>query len=174
MKASLLALAGGAVTALLACSFTWSVIRVPMLDDITGPVRTASLSGTDLAPLASASAWVGLAGVLAVIATRSWGRVVVGAVVLAAGAVIIVSSTSAGWRSSSNPLWMLAVAGGLIVGAAGLSVLLRGRGWPALGRRFEAPGAGAPEGMKPAAMRPLTPWEAIDGGEDPTSDGSPA
>ena len=113
MRASLLALAGGALTVLIACSLTWSAITVPMLDDVTGPVRTVALSGTDLAPLASASAWVALAGLLAVIATRSWGRVIVGAVVIAAGAVIIVSSASVGWQSSSNPLWTLAVTGGL-------------------------------------------------------------
>ena len=74
MRASLLALAGGALTVLIACSLTWSAITVPMLDDVTGPVRTVALSGTDLAPLASASAWVALAGLLAVIATRSSER----------------------------------------------------------------------------------------------------
>ena len=173
MRASLLALAGGALAVLVACSLTWSVITVPMLDD-GGPVRTATLSGTDLAPLASASAWVALAGVLAVIATRSWGRVIVGGVVLTAGAVIVVSSASVGWQSSSNPLWTLAVAGGLIVGAAGISVLLRGRAWPGLGRRFEAPAGVAPGGATPVATRPRSPWDAIDSGDDPTSDGPPA
>ena len=174
MRASLLALAGGALTVLIACSLTWSAITVPMLDDVTGPVRTVALSGTDRAPLASASAWVALAGLLAVIATRSWGRVIVGAVVIAAGAVIIVSSASVGWQSSSNPLWTLAVTGGLVVGAAGLSVLMRGRAWPGLGRRFEAPGGSAPARATPVATRRLTPWDAIDSGEDPTSDGPPA
>lgn len=174
MRASLLAVAGGALTVLLACSFTWSVMTVPMLDDVTGPVRTANMSGTDLAPLASASAWVALAGVLAVIATRSWGRVIIGVVVLAAGAVIVISSATAGWQSSSNPLWMLAVAGGLIVGVAGLRVLVRGRAWPGLGRRFEATRGVASSGTTPNATRRVTPWDAIDSGEDPTSDGPPA
>lgn len=174
MRASLLALMGGALMVLLACSFTWSVITVPMLDDVTGPVRTATMSGTELAPLASAAAWVALAGVLAVIATRSWGRVIVGGVVLAAGAVIIISSATVGWQSSSSPAWMLAVAGGLIVAVAGLGVLVRGRGWPGLGRRFEAPAGAAAVRATPVARRQLTPWDAIDSGEDPTIDGPPA
>ena len=184
MRASLLALAGGAVTVLLACSLTWSIVAVPMLDDVTGPVRIATMSGTDLAPLASASAWVALAGVLAVIATRSWGRVVVGSIVLGSGTIAVVSSAVAGVRFASNAWWVIAAVGGVIIGVAGASVLARGRAWPGLGRRFEAPGGEAPEGVarggdapggaRPSSTRQSTPWDAIDRGEDPTSDVPPA
>ena len=109
---------------LFACSMTWSIVTVPMLDDAEGPVRTASMSGTDLAPIASASAWVALAGVLAVIATKSWGRTIVGAVVLTAGVVIVVSSALTGPKTPSSAWWLLAVAGGIVVAFGGVLVLV--------------------------------------------------
>ena len=160
MKGSLLALTAGALAVLLACSMTWSVVTVPMLDDAAGPVRSESLSGSSIVPLA---------GVLAVIATRSWGRVAVGVVVLGAGVLIVSASASGGAGSASNGWWLLAVAGGIAVGLAGGTILLRGRRWPGLGRRYEAP-----EGSRPTPSRQLAPWDAIDHGQDPTSDDPPA
>ncbi len=165
MKASLLVLTAGALAVLLACSMTWSVVTVPMLDDAGGPVRSESLSGSNLAPLAVAAAWVALAAVLAVLATKSWGRVAVGVVVIAAGVLIIFSSVSGGIDSNSNLWWVLAVAGGVAIGCAGGAILLRGRRWPGLGRRYEAP-----EGSRATPSRQVTPWDAIDHGQDPTLD----
>jgi hypothetical protein len=169
VKGSLLALTAGALAVLLACSMTWSVVTVPMLDDAGGPVRSESLSGSSLVPLATAAAWVALAGVLAVIATRSWGRVAVGVVVLGAGVLIVSASASGGAGSASNGWWLLAVAGGVAVGLAGGAILIRGRRWPGLGRRYEAP-----EGSRATPSRQLAPWDAIDHGQDPTSDDPPA
>ena len=165
MKASLVALTAGALLVLIACSMAWSVVTVPMLDDAGGPVRTESLSGSNLAPLAAAAAWVALAAVLAVLATKSWGRVAIGVVVLAAGVLVIFSSVSGGLNSSSNLWWVLAVAGGVVIGCAGGSILGRGRRWPGLGRRYEAP-----EGSRATPSRQVTPWDAIDHGQDPTLD----
>ena len=169
MRASLVVLTAGALAVLLACSMTWSVVTVPMLDGTGGPVRSESLTGTNVAPLAAAAAWVALAAVLAVIATKSWGRAAVGVVVLAAGVLIIFSSVSGGRESASNNWWVIAMAGGLSVGLAGGAILVRGRRWPGLGRRYEAP-----EGSNVLASRQMTPWDAIDHGQDPTSDGQSA
>jgi uncharacterized membrane protein (TIGR02234 family) len=74
---------------------------------------------------------------------------------------------------------LVAGTAGLLGIAAGLLVVLRGRGWPAMGRRYERPsGAGARTAGRPA--RPLTDddraqdaWKAMDRGEDPT-DPAPA
>jgi hypothetical protein len=165
MKASLLALTAGALVVLIACSMTWAVVTVPMLDDAGGPVRSESLSGSNLAPLAVAAAWVALAAVLAVLATRSWGRVAIGSVVVVAGMLIIFSSASGGFDSNSNLWWVLALVGGVAVGCAGGAVIVRGRWWPALGRRYEAPA-----GSRATPSRQVTPWDAIDHGHDPTLD----
>ena len=156
-----MALTAGALMVLIAGSMTWSVVTVPMLDDAGGPVRNESLSGSNLAPLAAAAAWVALAAVLAVLATKSWGRVAVGVVVLAAGVLIIFSSVSGGIDSNSNLWWVLAVAGGVAIGCAGGAILQRGRRWPGLGRRYEAP-----EGSNVLAVRQMMPWDAIDRGQE--------
>jgi uncharacterized membrane protein (TIGR02234 family) len=74
---------------------------------------------------------------------------------------------SAGWP-------LLAVVAGLLGIAAGLLVVLRGRGWPGMGRRYERAGSAA---APPSPGRPQTDedraqaaWRALDRGEDPTAD----
>ena len=51
---------------------------------------------------------------------------------------------------------MLAVAGGVLVAAAGLEVVRRGRDWPAMGAAFRAP-PDRPGRVDPADGEP--PWE---------------
>jgi uncharacterized membrane protein (TIGR02234 family) len=67
----------------------------------------------------------------------------------------------------------LVVLAGLLGIGAGLLAVLRGRTWPAMGRRYERSGA-------PAARRPETDedraqaaWKALDRGDDPTQDPAP-
>jgi uncharacterized membrane protein (TIGR02234 family) len=71
---------------------------------------------------------------------------------------------------------VLAIAAGVLGAAAGLLAVLRGAGWPAMGRRYERAGADTARG--PA--RPLTDddraqaaWTALDRGEDPTDPDRP-
>jgi hypothetical protein len=112
-------------------------------------------SGGSLAPLLPALALVALAGAGALLATRSWLRQVVGALVGLAGigfgfeAVRVAASVhdvTVGWAA-------LCVVGAVLVVASGLLALRRGRAWPAMG----------------AGM-----WDAIDRGHDPTAAGEPA
>jgi len=49
----------------------------------------------------------------------------------------------------------MVVAGGLLLAAAGVEALRRGRHWPALGEAFRAP----PDRAQPAAAQPEPPWE---------------
>jgi uncharacterized membrane protein (TIGR02234 family) len=77
--------------------------------------------------------------------------------------------------SSAWPV--VAIVAGVLGVAAGVLAVLRGRGWPAMGRRYER--AGAPEPVT-AARRPETDedraqaaWKALDRGEDPTDPASP-
>jgi hypothetical protein len=56
-------------------------------------------------------------------------------------------------RSPAGPA--LVVAGGLLLAAAGVETLRRGRRWPALGDAFRAP----PDRAQPATGQDEPPWE---------------
>jgi uncharacterized membrane protein (TIGR02234 family) len=72
---------------------------------------------------------------------------------------------------------MLVLAAAVLAVAAGLLVVLRGRGWPAMGRRYErpAPGDGGPAPARPPTdeERASAAWRALDRGDDPTDDDHP-
>jgi uncharacterized membrane protein (TIGR02234 family) len=130
---------------------------------------------------------------VALVAVRGMGRVAVGLLMAVAGGVLVwsglrpltgrlaaqaVGLSSVGhspdvvFATSVHSTWpVLAVVAGVLGVLTGLLVVLRGRGWPAMGRRYERPGA-APA---TAARRPVTAedrataaWRALDRGEDPT------
>lgn len=168
---------------LLAAGRPWAraVLRQPPLP----PVEVIA-TGRSLAPLVSALGLVALAGVVAVLATRGAGRLAIGVLLLLAGAGVIVASVQVRLdladavrptveRTTGVPgataqrvraTWWpaLAVAGGGLVSAAGVLTAVRGRQWPALSARYDAPGSGPPA----APAGPDAIWEALDRGEDPT------
>jgi uncharacterized membrane protein (TIGR02234 family) len=132
-----------------------------------------------------------LATAVALVATRGLGRVAVGLLAACAGAAlawsgfrVLVSGPGLDRALSSvgaspgvrlegqiHPAWpVLAAVAGVLGVAAGLVVVLRGRAWPGMGRRYER----TPEPA--AAPRPVTDedraqaaWKALDRGEDPTA-----
>lgn len=144
-----------------------------------------SASGTELAPAVSGLGLVGLAGSVAVIAVGGWARLATGVLLAGAGAGIVASCVTVtadltgalsgqsklpagatlalGSASASAWPW-LALLGGVLLGMAGLLVTARGRRWPGMSRRYEAPGAPTPA----VGSDPRTAWEALDRGEDPT------
>jgi hypothetical protein len=63
----------------------------------------------------------------------------------------------------------LAVAGAVLLGVAGVTLVVRGHRMPRLGRRYQAP-ADRPNGQLPPDGRF---WERLDAGEDPTASGHP-
>ena len=176
--AVLLCLAGAFVV-LVAAGRSWVDLEVP-----AGPLadaRTDAHTGTDLVPGLSALGLVGLAGVVALAATRRVGRTLVGLVLLATGAGVLAAVLSASGEVLAEELpgqpgeavahltgWsFVTAAGGVLLLAAGALTVVRGRSWPALGQRYEAPTGG------PAAASRQEPterglWEALDRGEDPT------
>jgi hypothetical protein len=170
MAAVLVGLAVSSAVLLLASGRTWvQVAAVP------GRLEAArSETGTALAPGLPALALVGLAGVVAVLATRGRLRMAVGvllvldglgAVALAANAAPSGSDVS-GWRT-------VALVSAALVAVCGGVVAVRGRRWPAMSSRYDAPGTptdappAAPPAEGPAADRAL--WDAIERGEDPTT-----
>jgi uncharacterized membrane protein (TIGR02234 family) len=140
------------------------------------------LSGADAAPLVPATGLVLLAAAVALLAVRSAGRVAVGLLMAVSGGVLTWSGVRAltgGLDDAARTIdlgagWpALACMAGLLGAAAGLLVVLRGRSWPGMGRRYERTAAVA--GPEPAA-RPQTDedraqaaWKALDRGEDPTT-----
>jgi uncharacterized membrane protein (TIGR02234 family) len=75
----------------------------------------------------------------------------------------------------------VAVVAGLLAVSVGGFVVVRGRTWPGMGRRYErtgAPGTASPAATTAAPARPQTDedrtveaWKALDRGEDPTATG---
>ena len=172
----LLAVGGGLV--LWASSATWAQAQVPLAGLESGAMRLLVLSGRDLAPLASVMGVVAWAGLPGLIATRGWGRPIVGIVMALAGILAVggclayglspsgridqVASADAGStihvEAAWTGWWMVGIVGGLLVLAAGAAAVSRGRSWPSMGTKYE----------RGATVR--DPWAQLDAGQDPTVD----
>lgn len=174
----------GAALVLLAYGRPWVAAVV---DDPGLPPITVELTGAEWFPAGAAAGVVALAGLAAVVATRRLGRAVTGVLLLAAGvlagwpAVLVARGGTGGLDAvvaqrvgtavpsavTTTPWWWVALAGALLVGAAGLACLRWGGRWPSLGRRYER--APAPTSAAPAAgLAAADAWAALDRGEDPT------
>ncbi|MCX4749667.1 TIGR02234 family membrane protein [Kitasatospora sp. NBC_01287] len=180
----LLLTVGGAGLVLLAAGRTWTQGQVKGL--------ALSASGSEVSGLPGALALVGLASAVAIFAVRGAGRYAVGALVtlaglgaaLAAGFGAVDSGAVDGEAAKklgllgttaervSHTAWpWVALLGGLLLAAAGLLTLLRGRAWPSMGSRYDAPVAKKSAAAKPAGAvsSPAELWKALDRGEDPTA-----
>ncbi|PRY50596.1 putative membrane protein (TIGR02234 family) [Geodermatophilus tzadiensis] len=183
------ALAGCALAGALALAAggqTWATVDVTRRAPL--PPVTEVLSGSDVAPLVTASGLVLLAGAVAVLAVRGAARAAVGVLVAAAGgalgwsaARVLLSGPPAAPRApgetASTDLaagWpVLCLVAAVLALATGLLVLARGHRWPGMGRRYErAPGAAAPAPARARTdeERALDAWRALDRGDDPTED----
>jgi uncharacterized membrane protein (TIGR02234 family) len=176
----------GAGLILLSASQPWAHLTVaePGL-----PVLSTSPHGRAVAPLVAALGLVGFAGVVAIAATRRWGRTVAGLLLIAAGigavvaVIVFVTHSDSAVLSEARRLaqrtevvpdqvtltaWpWLALAGAVATAMSGLGTALRGRGWPTMGARYEAPGSAA----RKRRTDPRTAmWESFDQGQDPTDD----
>jgi hypothetical protein len=163
----------GAGLAVFAATRTWVVEEGYRVEPL--PPLGLARSGADLVPWLPAVALVGLAGAGAVLATRGVARLVAGMLLcgcglaVAAGAATRLGGGSAGWP-------VAAALGGLILAAAGVLVVWRGRRWPALGARYERRPAGAADPTRRRERAAGDPggdpggdaWAALDRGEDPT------
>jgi uncharacterized membrane protein (TIGR02234 family) len=190
------AVLGGVVAGGLALSAggqTWADVSADRQPPL--PPLSAVLTGSDAAPLVPAAGLVLLAAAVALLAVRGVGRAVVGLLMAVAGGVLGWSGVRAlagGLEDAATELpgvgrvagpvtvdvataWpVFAVVVGLLGVAAGLVAVVRGRTWPAMGRRYER--AGAVPAAAPA-RRPETDedraqaaWKALDRGVDPTAD----
>jgi len=175
----------GAFLVLVATGRVWASVQVPTA--IVSDVQSVTVTGAQVVAGTRALGLVGLAGVLALVATRRTGRLVVGALLVLTGAAVVAAvlgadagkaAVRAAGALGTGPAaqdavvrgtaWpsVTALGGGLLV-LAGLLTVLRGRSWPGLGQRYEAP-AGSPADASGPASSERGLWEALDRGDDPT------
>lgn len=189
----LCALAGG--LALSASAQPWADVTITRRPPL--PPTEAVVTGSQAAPLVAAAGLLLLAAAVAVVAARGAGRLVVGLLVAVAGGLLgwsglrgvsgqldldvgdVASGVGLGdavVTADAVPAWpALTLVAGVLGVLAGLLVVLRGRSWPGMGRRYERPGRPAAVAAPARAARPETEedrhqaaWKALDRGDDPT------
>jgi Tryptophan-associated transmembrane protein (Trp_oprn_chp) len=166
LNLALLLLAVGAVAALTGAGRAWATVHATSEVPQLGVDWTASagVAGNDVAPL-NAFALLALVSSLGIAVTRGRGRWPAGVVLTALGLTVTGMAIEAVGRLRETALELaiagrlealpaaaalrvdtspagpsLAVAGGLLIAAAGLLTAWYGRGWPILGERYRAPG----------------------------------
>jgi uncharacterized membrane protein (TIGR02234 family) len=194
LTAAVLGAAAAGGLALFASGQHWAQVTVdrnPPLPPVSGV-----LTGSQAVPLVPAMGLLLLAAGVALVAVRGRARVVVGALAVLAGAALAWSALgpltgrvdvgAAGLPVLGGSLdaartdvaagWPVVVlVAGLLAVAVGVLVVLRGRDWPAMGRRYERPGAaGAGPVRRDDAQtdeeRTAAAWRALDRGDDPTEE----
>jgi hypothetical protein len=173
LAVAVLACAAGAGLVLLAASRTWSVTQV--IRPAPQPQTQTTHTGVSIIPWIDAVALVGLAGAGALLATRGRARTVVGVLLIIAGIGVLGGGIDAAATASHvQPVWpVLCSVGGLAICYGGLIAVLRGRGWPAMGRRYERPISEPVEYVERGgpSRSDVAMWDALDRGEDPTRRG---
>lgn len=182
LAVSVLACVFGAALALLAGSRTW-VVQMRAQPAPLPPLHVVH-TGAAEAPWLSALALVALAGAVALLGTRGGARSLIGVLVLLAGLGVLaaggygllgVAGVRAAWPLLCLPAGVLVVGGGLLG-------MLRGRGWPAMGARYERPRPVSPAWQPDPGPDPVEDsvqragpsasdvamWDALDRGEDPS------
>lgn len=182
----------GAVLILIAAGQTWVRVRLDMPNPL--PDKRYTETGADLAPLAGALGVAGLAGVAGMVATRGYARIVTGVLLVLFGAAACYASVrgigddairqalsgravllrDGGFAPDTSAWWVISALGGVLLALSGAVTAVRGRLWPGLSRKYEAPEtASAPERRVAARGRksetPDDLWDSLDRGHDPTS-----
>ena len=184
VAAALLAAAGAGIVLL-------SVGRGWAHGDVTTPITfRVTATGSQLTGVPYALGVAGMAGALALFAVRKIGRYFVGAILALAGAGSVYAvadrlsrldealRTQAGIEGlgstakfvdiDNNLVPYLTILGGVILCAAGIYTLVRGRTWSGLGSRYEAPTAPAADAKPASEVTARDLWDAQGRGNDLT------
>ncbi|MFJ3230334.1 TIGR02234 family membrane protein [Streptomyces sp. NPDC086787] len=176
----------GAAVVLLATRQRWAQGTAEM----AGGSFPLTARGSDVTGVPAALAIVALAALVAVFAVRRGGRLLVAGLLTLSGAGTVAAAlsgatdgsvlddqaakvtgdTSAAAQALTHTGWpYVAVAGGVLLLAAGLLALRYGRLWPAMSGRYERGTARPRRTARPTDPdRPEELWKALDRGEDPT------
>jgi hypothetical protein len=128
---------------------------------IQSELVSQDLVGSDLDSLIFAVWAVSLAVVIGVLATRTWGRRILGtmgAVVAAAGVYSLVILDKEGL----NALWILAIGLSLGLMITNLLIVFTSKNWPTLSGRYSR-----------SVPREQDAWTLLDAGVDPTIESDP-
>ncbi|MFF1509903.1 TIGR02234 family membrane protein [Streptomyces sp. NPDC058326] len=187
LAAALLLGALGATVVLLSAGQIWAEGTA----SVGGGTVPVEAEGGTVTGVPTALAIVGLAALFAVFAVRRTGRALVAALLALSGAgaalaAVLGASDSAALNAEAarisgdtgaavagltHTAWpYVTAAGGVLILLAGLLALRFGKGWPAMGGRYERSGAPRAARKAPTADpdRPEDLWKALDRGEDPT------
>jgi uncharacterized membrane protein (TIGR02234 family) len=175
-------------TALFAVTRAWATatVRTPGV-----PTDQVEASGADAAPVLIALSIVVIAAALAVVASGGWVRQVIGLLVATVAAWAAVQALSVDIAGApiaralvdspanlgdAHPVpnvsvWpVVAGVAFVVAGVLGLAVVVFGRQWPRMGKRYDRPAAGpalaAHQVSADADEAEL--WRALDDGQDPT------
>ncbi|WP_051704364.1 Trp biosynthesis-associated membrane protein [Glycomyces sp. NRRL B-16210] len=148
-----------AALAALAASREWTSTTTTGHAGITA---TTGQSGTDLAAWALPCALAGGAAFLAMLATGNRARRILGVVAALAG----LAAALAGVLHLGSGAWPVTLAAaGLALAAAGAATTARAGRWPSSADRYD----GGPAGGDAIAEDPVSLWNALDSGRDPSS-----
>lgn len=165
-----LLLVGGAGV-LLACALTWVTATVDVLSGVS--TRAFTATGSEVVPQATPLAVVIVAGALAVLAVRGWARQALGALLAVIGVLLLIAIVTfgishrvdAGGETLADvqvaPWWILAALMAAVTVIAGAVCAVASRRWASMSTRYERQGA--------RREATLSPWEALDAGDDPTT-----
>jgi len=178
--------------ALLGGVIAWAAAGRPWITATIGAAPNtfkATASGGDLSGALTALALTGLAGALALLATRRVARRLVGVLLIAAGVglfgyavdergssdasrILAAKAAAKGFASGAVDVhtaswWLAAAFGGVLVILAGLAAVGRSASWPGMSSRYESAAAKAAVAVDSGSSRDL--WDALDRGEDPTA-----
>jgi hypothetical protein len=135
-----------------------------------GITATTAQSGTDLASWALPCALAGGAAFLAMLATGNRARRVLGVVAALAG----LAAALAGVLHADAGAWPITLAAaGLALAAAGAATTARAGAWPDSASRYDGASGDrsgpAAAGEAAIAEDPVSLWNALDSGRDPSS-----
>ncbi|MDX6257725.1 MAG: hypothetical protein QOJ11_4059 [Frankiales bacterium] len=154
LTVTVLLCAAGALVELLAAGRPWA------------KVAARTYTGSNVAGAVRPLALVALAGTAALLATRRWGRIAVGVLLVVAGVGTAVAAIRAGYPNSAHHLeaWrIVTIVAAVPVTVAGLAAATRGYRWSVMSARYDAPGARQRVQDPDVAL-----WDALDRGDDPT------
>ncbi|MEV1171025.1 Trp biosynthesis-associated membrane protein [Nonomuraea sp. NPDC049784] len=167
----------GCVLVLFAASRTW--VRLLEAGGVGAP------TGGELSPVLTPVALAGLAGIVAVLATKGAGRRVVGALIALCGAGAAAGTWTAlsgdtvtallrernvlrgaaGLPWEITPLWpAVAAVGAVLMIAGGIVAVVRGGKWAGMSARYDRTAGKA----RVQAKDDRALWDALDRGDDPT------